>query len=94
VTAATGSTAGTAATGATAATGSTGTSQQGSVLGTTASRHGKGNAGPQGGVLGALQSVGHGSLPFTGFPLWVAVIAALALIALGLTVRRQARVTA
>jgi hypothetical protein len=65
------------------------------VLGATASAGtGSGNAGPQGGVLGAIQAVGGGTLPFTGFPLWIAVVAALAVIALGLTLRRQARVTA
>jgi hypothetical protein len=47
----------------------------------------------KGGVLGAIQAVGQGSLPFTGFPLWIAFIASLGVIALGLTLRRQARVT-
>jgi hypothetical protein len=70
----------------------TGTAQSGGVLGVTASG-GKGNA-PQGGVLGAIAAVGQGSLPFTGFPLWIAVAAALAVIALGLALRRQARVIA
>jgi len=86
---------GTAGTSATGATASGGTTPQGNVLGATASRHGNGKtAGPQGGVLGSLQAVGQGSLPFTGFPLWIAVIAALALIAFGLTLRRQARTIA
>jgi hypothetical protein len=38
--------------------------------------------------------VGQGSLLFTGFPLCIAVAAALGVIALGLTMRRLARVTA
>jgi hypothetical protein len=68
------------------------TSQQGGVLGTTASA-GKGK-GAQGGVLGAIEAVGQGALPFTGFPLWAAVAAALALIGLGITLRRYGGVTA
>ncbi|OLD98631.1 MAG: hypothetical protein AUG91_08685 [Actinobacteria bacterium 13_1_20CM_4_69_9] len=87
---ATGSATGTSSTGASA----TGNTQTGSVLGATSSA-GKGHGqGPQGGVLGAIQAVGQGSLPFTGFPLWIAVAAALAVIALGVGMRRQARVTA
>jgi hypothetical protein len=62
--------------------------QQGGVLGATASA-GHGNAAPQGGVLGAIASVGGGVLPFTGLPLWIFVVAALALIALGLGLRHQ-----
>jgi hypothetical protein len=67
--------------------------QQGGVLGATASA-GHGNAAPQGGVLGAIASVGGGVLPFTGLPLWIFVVAALAVIALGLGLRHQTRVTA
>jgi hypothetical protein len=48
----------------------------------------------QGGVLGAIQAVGGGVLPFTGLPLWITVAAALGVIALGLTLRYQTRVTA
>jgi hypothetical protein len=62
--------------------------QQGGVLGATASA-GHGNAAPQGGVLGAIASVGGGVLPFTGLPLWIFVVAALAVIALGLGLRHQ-----
>jgi hypothetical protein len=60
---------------------------QGGVLGVTTS------GGPVGGVLGAIEAVGEGALPFTGFPLWAAMAIALALIVLGLTLRRRARVT-
>ena len=41
------------------------------------------------GVLAATGAVGHGSLPFTGFPLWAVVILAAALIAVGLALRRR-----
>jgi hypothetical protein len=47
-----------------------------------------------GGVLGAIEAVGGGVLPFTGFPLWTAVALALALIALGLALRRRGRAIA
>jgi hypothetical protein len=63
-----------------------GTRAAGGVLGVTATSQ------PAGGVLGAVESVGSGVLPFTGFPLWIVVIAALGLIVLGLTLRRQGRV--
>jgi hypothetical protein len=63
---------------------------QGGILGVTTS----GKSGPVGGVLGAIEVVGEGALPFTGFPLWAAVAIALTLIVLGLTLRRRARVTA
>jgi hypothetical protein len=42
-----------------------------------------------GGVLGTVARVSGASLPFTGFPVWVAVLIALALIAGGLLVRRR-----
>jgi len=38
-------------------------------------------------VLGTIAVVGHGELPFTGFPLWAAVGIGLVLIALGLALR-------
>ena len=41
------------------------------------------------GVLGATHVVGRGTLPFTGFPLWIAVLLTAALIAVGLTLRRR-----
>ncbi len=43
------------------------------------------------GVLGAIEAAG--TLPFTGFPVWLAVGLAVALIAAGLTLRRRARAT-
>jgi hypothetical protein len=65
-------------------------SPQGGVLGASESAE----SGSAGGVLGAIESVGQGVLPFTGFPLWVAVALALALILLGLALRRYGRATA
>ena len=43
-----------------------------------------------GGVLGTVTKVAGSSLPFTGFPVWAAMLAALVLIAGGLTFRRRA----
>jgi hypothetical protein len=63
----------------------------GGVLGVTAAVSNSGNAAPAGGVLGALTTVGQGTLPFTGFPLWAAVALALMLIVLGLGLQRTAR---
>jgi hypothetical protein len=57
----------------------------GGVLGSTASG---GNGMPSGGVLGAIASVGSGVLPFTGFPLWIVVLAGAVLVAFGLALRR------
>jgi hypothetical protein len=62
----------------------------GGVLGSTASG---GNGIPAGGVLGAIASVGSGVLPFTGFPLWIVVLAGAVLVAFGLALRRAGRVT-
>jgi len=45
------------------------------------------------GVLSATQAIGAGTLPFTGFPIWVVVLIALALIVLGLMLRRRSRVS-
>jgi hypothetical protein len=64
----------------------------GGVLGATAtqSKHGK----RAGGVAGALTTVGNvagKSLPFTGFPIWAAVLIGLGLIALGVGLRRRGR---
>jgi hypothetical protein len=41
------------------------------------------------GVLNATGVMGAATLPFTGFPLWVVVLIALALIALGVALRRR-----
>jgi hypothetical protein len=65
-----------------------GVSPQGGVLGVTTSK-----SQPAGGVLGAIEAVGEGVLPFTGFPLWAVMLVALALIAFGLALRRHARAT-
>jgi hypothetical protein len=46
-------------------------------------------AAPQHGVLGTVTRVTGGTLPFTGFPIWVAVLIAAALIAAGLMLRRR-----
>jgi hypothetical protein len=46
-----------------------------------------------GGVLGTVARVTGASLPFTGFPVWVAILIALALISGGLLVRRSATAT-
>jgi hypothetical protein len=65
----------------------------GGVLGATATAASSGNT-PAGGVLGALTTVGSGQLPFTGFPVWIAALLAVALIATGLMLRRVGRATA
>jgi hypothetical protein len=44
-------------------------------------------------VLGTVGNVAGSSLPFTGFPVWLAVVAALALIAAGLMLRRRTAVS-
>jgi hypothetical protein len=41
----------------------------------------------RGGVLGAVTNVAGSTLPFTGFPLWIAVLLAVVLIAAGLMLR-------
>ena len=41
------------------------------------------------GVLSSTGVIGAGTLPFTGFPIWVVVLIAVALIALGLMLRRS-----
>jgi hypothetical protein len=44
---------------------------------------------PGAGVLSATGASGGGTLPFTGFPIWVVVLTALALIVVGLMLRRR-----
>jgi hypothetical protein len=84
-----------------------GTHAQGGVLGAEASKgSGKVAAGTgakpaRGGVLGATGRAAHvlgavatrGSLPFTGFPIWAALLIGLGLIGSGLALRRYARAT-
>jgi hypothetical protein len=41
------------------------------------------------GVLSATGAIGGGTLPFTGFPLWVVTLTSLASIVLGLMLRRR-----
>jgi hypothetical protein len=45
------------------------------------------------GILAATMAAGGSSLPFTGFPLWIAVVIAAALIGAGLALRRGGRTT-
>jgi hypothetical protein len=60
----------------------------GGVLGATANLN---TPKPQhrGGVLGAVTNVAGSTLPFTGFPLWIAVLLAVALIGSGLALRSR-----
>ena len=44
-----------------------------------------------GGVLGQRALAASGNLPFTGFPLWIAVIVGIVLILLGLVLKRRGR---
>ncbi|MEN3311638.1 MAG: hypothetical protein V7645_967 [Actinomycetota bacterium] len=46
------------------------------------------------GVLSATGAIGGGTLPFTGFPLGIVVMIAVALIAVGMTMRRRGRTPA
>jgi len=46
-----------------------------------------------GGVLGMVTNVAGSSLPLTGFPIWFAVVIALALILAGLALRRRGAAT-
>jgi hypothetical protein len=63
----------------------------GGTLGATAQSGGHGSG--FGGVLGAVTTVGHGTLPFTGFPLWAAVLAGVVLVLGGVALARRARPT-
>jgi hypothetical protein len=44
-------------------------------------------------ALGATGAIGGGTLPFTGFPIWIVVLVALALVAVGLILRRRSGVS-
>ena len=46
------------------------------------------------GVLGEVANVAGSALPFTGFPLWLAGVAGLLLVATGLTLRRRTHTAA
>jgi hypothetical protein len=50
-------------------------------------------AGAAAGVLGATGAIGSGTLPFTGFPIWIVVLIALGLIGLGVILRRRSGVS-
>jgi hypothetical protein len=63
----------------------------GGALGATAKSGGEGSG--FGGVLGAVTTVGHGTLPFTGFPLWAAALGGVLLVLGGLALARRARPT-
>jgi hypothetical protein len=64
------------------------TQAQGAVLGAHASLA-QPKSKSKGGVLGVAGNIAGASLPFTGFPLWAAVLIAIALIAAGLMLRRR-----
>jgi lysozyme len=54
------------------------------------------SAKPAGGVAGAIAAVGNvagETLPFTGFPIWIAMLVAVGLIALGAALLRRSRAT-
>jgi len=42
-------------------------------------------------VLAATGAIGGGTLPFTGFPIWLVMAIALALIVAGVTLRQRTR---
>jgi hypothetical protein len=64
------------------------TSPAAGVLGALATAKGH---GVRGGVLGAVAAKRQGKLPFTGFPVWLALLVGFALIAAGLGLRRCVR---
>jgi hypothetical protein len=43
-------------------------------------------------VLSATGLPGSGTLPFTGFPIWIVMLIGLALIAIGVALRQRSRV--
>ena len=64
------------------------TTNAGGVLGAQTTR-----TKPQasGGVLGTVTTVAGGTLPFTGFPVWLAVLVAIVLLIAGFALRRRSR---
>jgi hypothetical protein len=75
----------------TAATTATTVAPAGEVEGETSPvGTGKRNDHGRGGVAAATSNVGNGTLPFTGFPLWLAGLVALLLIGGGLALRSRA----
>jgi hypothetical protein len=87
----------TSQTGSTAATGvAAGATATGGVAGAAVESGSPqpGSKSEGGGVLGAFGVAGvaaGGALPFTGFPLWLAILAAIALIGIGWTLHRTGR---
>jgi hypothetical protein len=57
----------------------------------TAGSNSRGAADATNGVLGAVESTTGATLPFTGLPLWLAVLIAFAATGAGLALRHQAR---
>jgi hypothetical protein len=49
----------------------------------------QGGVAPASGVLSGTEVVGRGTLPFTGFPIWIVVLIAIALIVVGVVLRRR-----
>ena len=63
----------------------------GGVAGVQATHTSGGGAGGVLGAFGVLGQAAGGTLPFTGFPLWLAVVIAIALIAIGWTLSHRGR---
>ena len=72
---------------------STPVSAEAGVLGAVTALSSPSPVQAQGGVLGTLAKISGGTLPFSGFPLWEAMLAALALLAVGVALRRRSAVT-
>jgi hypothetical protein len=77
------------------ASGSRGTAGSAGVLGLSTRSSNGGSGGPSAGsVLGAATGAGSQTLPFTGFPLWIATLGGALLLIGGATLRRHGRATA
>jgi hypothetical protein len=79
--------------GASAGTPASGKAAGGGVLGaqaTVATAKAPAKHAARGGVLGTVARAANGNLPFTGFPIWAAVLVAAALVAAGVLARRWA----